>query len=463
MRSSPAGVQRAPSKSPVRFRLRRLAVICGYGLLFAYVAAVTAGYLWLRYGRKIDQVRAVDVAFFRVESVRRAIGRQHYVRAQEETAAKNYQAAYLSYASALRQDPDNIPGRLEAAEFFRKVGAVNQSIIILEEGLARQPDDSRLIKAALGYLLSSGRDRHALDLIRQRYGRDYSGENAPLLRTYEIRATLNTAGVEAAKQLLQQHPELRGFAPVAPVLARVLWESSERLRAIGLLNQHLGSEEAVYDDYAQLATWQAAGGMAEEAIRTAQQACQKYPESVAARVLLIEIQAGAAGAGGPAQAEVAAYLRDFAGGEEAISRLSSAAGRKGWVGLTRMLYELAALTRADLGLLALNHADALARKSRFEELWQVLDQIEAQAADNAGAAFMLQLRMRQVIAAGALKKPDNVREYARRLATLVRNDPDRLESYRQFFRKSGLAEAVAEFSQYDAPSKPGQVPAATGT
>ncbi len=439
--SRPAG-----AKATLGERLRRLALWCAFGVFLMYAAGVIAGYSWLRYGRKNEHIGFFDVAFLQVRAVQRGLAVQHLARAQIESEAKNYQAAYISFSSALRNDPDNIPGRLAAARFFRAMGAVNLSLSLLEDGLARAPDDRRLIEPTFTLLLASGRDRYALDLLHKRYGTRFSGPEAKQLQTFEVQATLGAEGVVAAKKLLEQHGGLGDYPPATPVVARVRWESAERLKAISLLSAYLEMGAATYADYALLAGWQVVGGQPGDAVLTAQRACGKFPQDPAPRVLLIEMRGAAAADARPQWPEIESYLRDFAGQPEPLAVLATLAGRKGWLDLAHLLYELGANGQTDVGLLALAYADALARNSRFPEFQRVLAEIESQAAEGGSGAFLVQLRLRQVIAAGALRDSNGVHEFARRLAASLRSDPEQLESYRRYFQKMGLPEAAAELS-----------------
>jgi hypothetical protein len=445
-------LRKTGSKPTVADRLRQLAILAGLALVFCYVAGVTAGYLWLTQVRKLGQVGVLDVALFRVQNVRHAMAAQQFTRAQAEWDAKNYQAAYVAFSTALRQDPDNVTGRLKAAGFFRAVGAANLGQILLEEGLARDPGEKRLIEATFDLLLGTGRDRHALDLLHKTYPAGFSGPNQLLLETDELLATLSVDGAAAAKKLLERYPDLATHAPAAPVVARVYWESAERLKAISLLASYLQSQPAVFVDYLRLASWQTAAGQPDAAIRTAEQACAKFPGDLQARVVLIEMQAAAAPDGRPAAKVIESYLRNYAARPEAIPLLAALAGSKGWVDLARGLYELGALRQANLDVLALYYSDALVRSARFAEVQLVLAQIEAQTPE-ASTAFQVQLRQRQIIAAAALGQSEQVRDFARRLGSTLGNDPDGLEICRRIFQKLNIGEAVAELTPRAAPAK----------
>ena len=432
--------------------LRRLALYGFIGLFSLYVLGVTAGYSFLRFVRKNDQVRIVDVALFRIGAVRRAIAAQQFARAQAEWDTKKYQAAFLSFSFAVRQDPDNIPGRLKAAEFLRAVGADKLAMVLLEEGLTRAPADPRLIVPSFDLSIGSGLDRHALEVMQRLYGAQPSGPNGPMLQSYKILATLNAEGGEAAKKLVVQFPDLGGYAPSAPVVARVYRETGERLKAVDILAKYIAGHPAKMEDYALLAAWQEADGKPGDGVLTARHACAKFPQAIPARVLLLEMLAADSPNQFPAKAEVESFLRDFASRPEALTHLALLGGRKGWDGLTRSLYDLGAMRQEDLGLLALYHGDSLIRRARYSEAQRVLAQIDAQAIQ-ASPAFMIQLRHRQVVVAAALRQTEEVREFARRLAALIRGEPDSLARSIRFFQKMGLAEAVAELSPRPAPPK----------
>lgn len=435
-----------PSSSASGGLLRKLAIYGIIGLVSFYGIYVAAGYSWLRFARKNEQVKLLDVAFIRVGEIRRANAVQHFANAQVEWDAKNYQAAYLSFVTGVRQDPDNLTGRLTAVRFLRSVGAGSLALAMLEEGLVRAPEDRRLIEPTFEVLLAAGRQRHALELLKKYYGAAQTGPNGELLQRVEIEATLAADGAPAAKQLMDKHPELLKNVLATPVVARVLWESQERLRAIRLLQDYVRNQTAaVYNDYALLAGWQEVGGLPAEAVQTARLACARLPRELSPRVLLIEMLAAETPAGPAVPDAVATYLREFSDRPESLIGLATLAGRKGWVDLARTLYAIGANRQLDLNQVAMAYSDALARNSRYKEVRQVLTGLESQASE-ASAAFLVQLRQRQVITAAALNDTDNVREYARRLAAVLNRDPDGLEVCRGLFRKMGINEAVAELS-----------------
>lgn len=438
----------APGRSLVApgGRLRRLAIYGVLGVALLYLVGALAGYYWMHFARKNDQVGFTDVALLRWREVRRGVAVQQFAKAQREWEAKNHQAAYLAYVSAVRNDPDNVPGRLSAAKFLVAAGGATMAVTMLEDGLARAPDDRRLIEQTFDLLLLTGRDKHALELLRKRPAPKASDPNGQLLQIYQIRATLTAEDANAARKLLDQHPELTGNREAAPVIARVWWETKERKQALELLTRYLQAQSAVpYSSYVQLAQWQLGLTMTDEAVLTAQLAVKKYPGEIAPRLLLIEALAAKTFRGPEWQREIEGYLKDFSERPEALGLLADLSGQNGWVELARALYDLAAVRQADLRILALSYSDALVRSSRFREAREVLAEVEAQAAE-ANAPFNSALRQRQVIIGAALGDREGTRESARRMAAVLRNDPDRLEIVRRQFAKLGIAEAVAELS-----------------
>ena len=425
--------------------LRKLALYGLIGLFALYVVGVAAGYSWLHFMRKNDHVRLLDVALFQVGSIRRDIAAQHFANAQKEQAAKNFQAAYLFYSAGVRQDPTNVPGRLSAVEFLRSVGAGSLALGMLEEGLALVPEDQRLIKQTFDVLLAAGRDRHSLELLKQRYGAEFAGKNEMLLQRYELGATLAAEGAPAAKKLLDRRAGLLQDPLATPVVARVLWESAERLRAISMLQGYVLTPSAGYADFALLSGWQSASGQPADAVQTARRAVDQFPRDLSPRVLLIEMLMAETSSGAAGQEAITAYLRDFSSRPESLAELAVLSGRKGWVELNRTLYQIGANRQLDLKPLALSYCDALARESRYKQIQQVLIQLEAQSSEES-PAFMVQLRQRQVITSAALSDSDSVREYTRRLVALLNRDPDGLEVCRRLFSRLGISDAVAELS-----------------
>ena len=447
--SQPVGAAIGSAQIPSRSRqggwIKRVLLVGVVGLLGLYAAGAVAGYIWVRHVRKNDTITFPDVALLRWKEVRRSMAVQQFAKARVEWEAKNYQAAFLAYTFAVNNDPDNIAGRLAAASFLSTAGSTTMALNMLEGGLARAPDDRQLIERTFDLLIASGRDRRALELLHRRSAPVFSDPNGSLLRTYEMQADLNLGDAVAARKLLEKYPELEKNQPSLPVVARVFWETKERLKAIELISAHVRTRPDEYSAYAQLAEWQLAAQMTDDAVRTATQACVKFPGDLAPRVLLIEALAAQSHRGRAWMEAIGAYLKEFGDRPQSITQLAGLAGRKGWVDLSRSLYEFGSLRQPDLGMLAFFYSDALLHTARVKEAQQVLAQIEAQAGESS-PAFMNQLRHRQVIAAAALGDSANVREFARRLAATLRNDPDGLEISRRHFQKSGIAEAVAELS-----------------
>jgi hypothetical protein len=425
--------------------INRIVAFVAGGILALYVLAVIGAYSWIHFVRKGDQVGLMDLAFFRLSHVRHAMAGQQFVQAKQDLQKKDYRAAYVAYISALRRDPDNVGGRLEAADFFASIGSVKLEVTILQEGLARSPGNEVLAKRTLELLTSTGRDRAALDLIAKLYGDSPSGEIAPMVTIYRILAMMDTGDDAGAKTMLSGHPEVRQCRNAVPALANILWRSGERLEAIKTLSSDLAAEPEPFAAYSQLAGWQAAGGMNDDAVATARQGRSKFPDEIGARILMIEMLSAQMPGSTELKAEVDSFIRDSGGRPEALGALAELAGRKGWTELDRNLYLVSANRQADLRIPGLLYSDALAVNNRSEDQQAVLEQVEAQS-EHANAAFAVQLRRREVIAAAALGDRDAVREKARYLsAALLKSDPDSMDAYRRLFEKLGIKDAVAAF------------------
>src|SRR5208283_2596789 len=211
-----------PARSSRRFDTRRILKAAGVGLVLLYGMFVSTGYIWLRYALKNDRVSLSDVAFFRLREVRRGMAAEQFAAGKSAWDAGKYQAAYLAFISGVRNDPDNVAGRLMTADFLGVASAGNLEISLLEDGLRRAPDDRQLIERTFALLTTTGRDRRALDLLHRQYASRLTGPNGPLLRTSEVLATLNEDGAAAAKGLLEKYPDLKDRSESAPVVARVL-------------------------------------------------------------------------------------------------------------------------------------------------------------------------------------------------------------------------------------------------
>jgi tetratricopeptide (TPR) repeat protein len=437
--------RRAASPSSASSGIRRLATAGFIGLLALYLVGTAAAYAWLHYARNAGQIGFLDVAFFRVRQVRHAMAEQQFAQARVALAKKDFRAAYIAFATALRRDPDNVEGRLEAAAFFGAAGSLKLELSVLEEGLARSPGDPVLADQTLKLLTSTGRDRAAIELIQRLYGDRPTDANASLVETYQILANLNLGNVDGAEQELASYPELRRSKFAIPALAFVLWRSREKVEAIELLSHYVATGPAALANYSQLAEWQAAGGMPDDAVATARRAVEKFPSEIAPRVLAVAMLAARSPGSPEFRSEGERFISDYADRPEALAALAELAGQKGWVDLARNIYLASADRQADVHILALYYADALTNSSRVAEARVVLDQVEAQS-EGSGLSFTVQLRRREVLAAAASGDRDAVREHARFLAAAVqRNDPDNIEIYRRFFARLGVKDALGAF------------------
>ncbi len=438
---------RDPEKqtSSLRVNARRLAAVAGITFLIAYALAASAGYLWLHQVRKIDQVSFSQVALFRWKKIRQGIAAQQFARAKEGLTAQDYQRAYVAFNSALRNDPDNVPGRLMFADFLQAAGARDVAAKLLTDGLARAPDSQELIEQTFDLLTSTNRDRAALALLHGQLAAQFAGPNGSLLRTFEVLATLNADGPAKAHPLLDRYADLRKNQPSWPVVARVQWESRERPAAIDTLSAFIKAQPRNFAGYAQLVDYQTASGLIHDARQTAELACTNFPKEIAPRILRIGTLAPTrADEVHPWEQATTAFLREFGNRPEAVLMLGNLAGRKGWIPLARLMYEAGASRQQNSRALALCYSDALVCNHKFQEASRVLAELDLQVQDDS--QFSLGLWQRQVVVATALGAHEDARETARRLATALERDPEKLEVCRQRFIQLGIPEAVAELT-----------------
>ncbi len=420
-------------------------LFAGVGLVLLYVTGVTAGYCWVHYVLRNESVRWVDVAALRWKEVRRGMAAQQFAVANREWQAKNYQAAYLAFASGLRNDPDNAAGRLTVVRFLMEMGSVPLAVKALEEGYGRSPEHTGMRDRLFEVLFTTGRDRRALELVRRRLGERPPETEAAVLRIHQVQATLNAEGAKAARLLLDQYADLEKTEAAWPVVAQVRWETQDRLQAIGLLAKFNQARPGDVTAIAKLTEWYLAAAMTTEALAVAEAARARAPSELAPRLLLIEVEAARTFKGKEWTRSIESYLVDFKDRPDAVGQLALLAGRKGWIDLSRQLYALGVMRQSDLRLLAIAYCDALLINSKFREASEILGQIEAQVSDGP-AGFLQQVRQRQVLTAAKLGDSNSVREFSRRLVASLRSDPQQLETTRRFFERRGLTEALAEFS-----------------
>jgi predicted Zn-dependent protease len=431
--------------SSLRVNARRFAAVSAITFLIAYGLAASAGYLWLHQVRKIDQVSFSQVALLRWKKIRQGIAAQQFTRAKEGLAAKEYQRAYVAFNSALRNDPDNVAGRLMFVAFLQAMGARDSAVKLLEDGLTRAPDNRELIQQTFDLLTTTEHDRDALALLHGSLAPQFTGPNGSLLRTFEILATLNTDGPAKAHALLDHYADLKKDRQSWPVVARVQWESQERLPAIDTLSAFIKAQPDSFAGYALLADYQAASGLIPDARQTADLACTNFPKEIAAHILRIGTLAPTrADEVRRWQQEIAGFLREFGNQPEAILMLGNLAGRRGWVPLARLMYEVSVSRQQNCRPLALYYSDALMCNKRFEEAQRVLAEVDQQTQNDP--ALLPLLWQRQVVVAAALGAHEDARETARRLATMLQRDPEQLEICRQRFLKLGIPEAVSELT-----------------
>jgi len=436
----------------------RLALVAGVACLACYALVVSAGYLWLREGRKIDQVSFFEVAFLRVDKIRHEMAAQQFAKAQAALAAKDFPMAFVDMSSGLHNDPDNIAGRVGLAQFLQSAGATDRAINLLEEGLVRTPDNQVLIEATLNLLTTTGRDGQALKLLRGQLAPQFSGPNGTLLRTYEVQTSLNAEGPAAARRLLDSYPDLKTTTRSLPMVAKVLWAAQDRAGAIAALSAFVKAQPDNFVGYADLASYQQTAGLVAEARHTADLACAQFPKQFAPRVMrIVTLTPTKPAEIVPWEKEIASYTKDFGDKPEAVAMLAEISGRKGWVDLARLLYETGASRQQDVRALAMYYSDALMFQGKFPEAQRILAEIDRQTPDSGN--FSVLLWQREIVAAAACGDRDDARENARRVASALRRDPDGLEVIRQRFIKLKIPDAVAELTLTTPSAKSATVPA----
>jgi tetratricopeptide (TPR) repeat protein len=429
----------------LRINTSRLALVGGVTFLICYGLLVSAGYLWLREGRQIDQVGFFEVAFLRVNKIRQEMGAQQFAKAQAALAAKDFPVAFVDMSSGLHNDPDNVAGRIGLAQFLKLAGATDRAINLLEDGLARTPGNQELIEATFNLLTTTSRDGQALQLLRGQLASQFSGANGTRLRMYEVQASLNAEGPAAARRLLDGYPDLRTTTRSLPVVASVLWAAQDRTGAIEALSAFIKAQPDNFSAYADLASYQQTAGLVADARQTADLACAQFPKEFAPRVLrIVMLTPTKPDELLPWERAVALYVRDFGDKPEAVTMLAEISGRKGWVPLACLLYEIGASREQDFRPLAMYYSDALMSQKRFVEAQRVLAEIDRQTPDSG--EFSVLLWQREIVAAAACGDRDDARENARRVASALRRDPDGLEVIRQRFIRMKIPDAVAELT-----------------
>jgi tetratricopeptide (TPR) repeat protein len=423
----------------------RLALVAGVACLACYALMVFAGYLWLREVRKIDQIDVFDVAFVRVNRIHRKMAAQQFAKAQAALSAKDFAMAFVDMSSGLHNDPDNVAGRIGLARFLQSAGATERAVTQLEDGLARTPGNQDLIEATLDLLTTTGRDGQALKLLHGQLAQQFSGPNGTRLRTYEVQASLNAEGPAAARRLLDSYPDLRKTAASLPVVARVLWAVQDRSGAIEALSAFIKAQPDNFAGYSDLASFQQMAGLIANSRQTADLACAQFPKDIGAHALRIVMLAPTQPADIiPWEKEIASYTKDFGDKPEAVAVLAEICGRKGWVDLARLLYEVEAGRQQDVRMLAMYYSDALMFQGKFLEAQRILAEVDRQTSGDGYVSVLLW--QREIVVAAACGDRDDARENARRVASALRRDPDGLEIIRQRFIQLKIPDAVAELT-----------------
>ncbi len=229
------------------------------------------------------------------------------------------------------------------------------------------------------------------------------------------------------------------------MVAKVLWAAQDRPGAIAAESDFVKAQPDDFVGYADLASFQQMAGLVADARHTADLACAQFPREIAPRVLLITMLTPTKPAEVlPWERAVGSYVKDFGDRPEAVTMLAEISGRKGWVDLARLLYEIGAARQEDFRSLAMYYSDALICQRRFPEAQRVLAELDHQTSDAGN--FSVLLWQREIVAAAACGDRDGARENARRVASALRRDPDGLEVIRQRFIKLQIPDAVAELT-----------------
>jgi len=425
-------------------------------LLLAALVLVVVGYLglasalWGYYSlyRKIPNVAWVDVVVLpRFSRVQAAVGAHHFEHAKKLWEQRDYVQSIMTARAALQKAPANLDARLFISRCWQQTGRPDEAVRVLRDGVSFHASDERFQKALIETCLATGRYRELLEVLRRdlpaRNVRLLSGPSATDFQLAEVRAVLETAGVEEAEKAAAAHAGFADKSVSAPLLARIDWEQGRREPALAKLAaarakdiRDPGIHDAYVDTLLRL-------GKADEARAAAAVFLKEFSNMPMAQLRFLEAHGSRRGADAtPWMNECVRFLLQYQRVPAAMERLAILSGPQGWSDLAFLLYQNSLQENMTGFPFAIYYAASLVKAGNYREadlVWRDLS--VRNSAQLSSASYVATM-----IAAG-LGKESEAMQLVERLQRETVSEPRRRQNLAQVFQDFGFPKIAAEFTK----------------
>ena len=320
----------------VRLHWGRAAAVCGAAALSAYIVLALAAFVFVRYQRKLESVRFVDVAFpWRWGNYRVARGDQHLANARRFVEQGKYPEALMFARTGVAQSPGNRDGRLLLVDLFLGIGRPPFARQTLLEGLTFHGGDALYLKRVLTFWLQQQEDGEVVALAEKQLAHvPAESDAARVLALGAATAGYFRGNYDRAEDFLRRVPRLAESRDGRLLLAKI--ENERGYRELALVQlRHLAAEqprdaEVHRELVQQLRQW----GLRDEARRASLSFQIAHPALPGPRIELLQAYRDDGDVGRVGH-EVEALLKDFGSNQGALLALADFGANAGDVSLVR--------------------------------------------------------------------------------------------------------------------------------
>lgn len=224
MRWRPVRIEPGKKGPAVRVHWRRLSFFMFLSATGMWLVATFSIWLFVRYHRRITEVRYADLLLpsrwpaYRIIEGNHSIERAGLLLRQGEA-----DAALHALRVGLAKAPANAKGRTTLAGLYLAIRRPDLARELLLDGLRYLPDDPGYLQSVLSVLLELQEDARVLEVTDRLLASPAHAANHPLAATFAATACYFRGNYDRAEDLIARY-RLRDSADGAILLARLEWE-----------------------------------------------------------------------------------------------------------------------------------------------------------------------------------------------------------------------------------------------
>lgn len=383
----------AEGRIRLRFNRGRIAATLAVLAVAGWLAAGTAVYFFIKYGKEFPEIRYSDAMLlpFRFEEVRRKMGDFNVQQSREAMKAGEFMRAYLLARNGVSRNPENLEGRIFLSRFLL-LPALNRrdlAVRVLEEGIQYGGEDIAYLRNFFQVMLLLQED----DIVRETAEKLLPAEPEPTERNRlaalaAAQANYFRGNFDAAQDLIGDY--FLAESPEGLILsARISWERGREQLATDRLEAYLQRNPDDDRVYALLSRFFRESEEYRKALRIAVMRMANNPLRAEPRIEIIHCYHHL-GRTEQRDREIAELIDQFRSDEGAMQALANYATDTGNTSLSRRLYEIALEYDFDVSVFALLFIESNVVSGNYDgaiTFAEELDQENPDWLENAGGVF----------------------------------------------------------------------------